>query len=98
MSSGMVLRAKTVAEGAGAASLAAARCRERATGNVVCVVSGGNIDAGAYAQVLAGAVPEARIHRSPDEAADRWRFDFVSFRRGWVGESCKSTPGRLSDD
>ncbi|MET2826692.1 pyridoxal-phosphate dependent enzyme [Mesorhizobium shangrilense] len=51
--------AKIVAEGAGAASLAAALCSEHATGNIVCVISGGNIDAGAYAQVLAGAIPPA---------------------------------------
>jgi threonine dehydratase len=48
-----------VAEGAGAASLAAALRSERATGNVVCVISGGNIDAGVYAQILGGAMPEA---------------------------------------
>jgi threonine dehydratase len=52
-------KAKVVAEGAGAASLAAALRSEQATGNVVCVISGGNIDAGAYAQVLAGAIPAA---------------------------------------
>ncbi|MBN9217361.1 MAG: pyridoxal-phosphate dependent enzyme [Mesorhizobium sp.] len=52
-------KAKIVAEGAGAASLAAALSSEQATGNVVCVISGGNIDAGAYAQVLAGAIPAA---------------------------------------
>lgn len=52
-------KAKVVAEGAGAASLAAALCSEQATGNVVCVISGGNIDAEAYAQVLAGAIPPA---------------------------------------
>ncbi|QPC92878.1 pyridoxal-phosphate dependent enzyme [Mesorhizobium sp. INR15] len=52
-------KAKLVAEGAGAASLAAALCSEQATGNIVCVISGGNIDAGAYAQVLAGEVPPA---------------------------------------
>lgn len=51
--------AKIVAEGAGAASLAAALRSQQATGNVVCVISGGNIDASAYAQVLAGAVPGA---------------------------------------
>lgn len=49
--------AKIVAEGAGAASLAAAMHDSRATGNVVCVVSGGNIDAGAFTQILAGKVP-----------------------------------------
>ncbi|AEH88704.1 MULTISPECIES: pyridoxal-phosphate dependent enzyme [Mesorhizobium] len=52
-------KAKVVAEGAGAASLAAALSSERATGNVVCVISGGNIDAEFYAQVLAGAIPPA---------------------------------------
>ena len=52
-------KAKIVAEGAGAASLAAALRSEQATGNVVCVISGGNIDAGVYAQILGGAMPEA---------------------------------------
>ena len=50
-------RAKVVAEGAGAASLAAALASPYAKGNVVCVVSGGNIDADAYATVLAGGIP-----------------------------------------
>lgn len=39
--------------------IAAALCSEQATGNIVCVISGGNIDAGAYAQVLAGEIPSA---------------------------------------
>jgi threonine dehydratase len=39
--------------------LAAALCGEQATGNIVCVISGGNIDAGAYAQVLAVEIPSA---------------------------------------
>ncbi|WP_230978666.1 threonine ammonia-lyase [Ollibium composti] len=51
-------KAKVVAEGAGAASLAVALADERARGNVVCVISGGNIDADAYATVLAGGIPE----------------------------------------
>ena len=51
-------KGKIVAEGAGAASLAAALASEHATGNVVCVISGGNIDAAAYAQVLAGQIPK----------------------------------------
>jgi threonine dehydratase len=51
-------KAKVVAEGAGAASLAVALTDERARGNVVCVISGGNIDADAYATVLAGGIPE----------------------------------------
>lgn len=50
-------KAKVVAEGAGAASLAAALSSEHARGNVVCVVSGGNIDATAYATVLGGGIP-----------------------------------------
>ncbi|TPM42019.1 pyridoxal-phosphate dependent enzyme [Mesorhizobium sp. B2-3-4] len=52
-------KAKVVAEGAGAAALAAALNGRQATGNVVCVISGGNIDAAAYAQVLAGNIPSA---------------------------------------
>ena len=51
-------RAKVVAEGAGAASLAAALASEKARGKVVCVVSGGNIDTAAYARVLAGGIPD----------------------------------------
>jgi len=50
-------RAKVVAEGAGAASLAAALTSPHATGNVVCVISGGNIDAEDYIQVLRGKIP-----------------------------------------
>ncbi|MBN9250922.1 MAG: pyridoxal-phosphate dependent enzyme, partial [Mesorhizobium sp.] len=50
-------KAKVVAEGAGAASLAAALSSDRARGNVVCIVSGGNIDAEAYRTVLAGGIP-----------------------------------------
>lgn len=49
--------AKVVAEGAGAAALAAALVDPRATGHVVCVVSGGNIDAGMYAHILNGGIP-----------------------------------------
>ncbi|MGS1094613.1 pyridoxal-phosphate dependent enzyme [Aquamicrobium terrae] len=50
-------KTKVVAEGAGAASVAAALCSPHAKGNVVCVVSGGNIDADAYGTVLAGSIP-----------------------------------------
>ena len=52
-------KAKIVAEGAGAAALAAALARPDLTGNVVCVVSGGNIDAEAYSTVLSGGIPAA---------------------------------------
>ena len=50
-------KAKVVAEGAGAASLAAALSSNHATGNVVCVISGGNVDADVYSTVLAGGIP-----------------------------------------
>jgi len=49
--------AKVVAEGAGAAALAAAIHDPRTTGSVVCVVSGGNIDPAAYVHALQGQVP-----------------------------------------
>jgi threonine dehydratase len=49
-------RARVVAEGAGAASLAAA-LGHRVSGRVVCVVSGGNIDAAKLATILSGEVP-----------------------------------------
>jgi threonine dehydratase len=52
-------KAKIVAEGAGAASLAAAIARPDLTGKIVCVISGGNIDAAAYSVVLGGGVPAA---------------------------------------
>ncbi|MGH8758028.1 MAG: hypothetical protein ACREVW_00705 [Burkholderiales bacterium] len=48
---------KTVAEGAGAASLAAALTDPRLHGNVVCVVSGGNIDPADYIQARQGHIP-----------------------------------------
>lgn len=50
-------KTKIVAEGAGAAALAAALARPDLTGNLVCVISGGNIDAEAYSTVLAGGIP-----------------------------------------
>lgn len=49
-------RARVVAEGAGGASLAAALAHG-VTGKVVCVVSGGNIDAAKLATILGGGVP-----------------------------------------
>jgi threonine dehydratase len=52
-------KAKIVAEGAGAASLAAAMARPDLTGKIVCVISGGNIDAEAYSVVLGGGIPAA---------------------------------------
>jgi threonine dehydratase len=49
-------RARVVAEGAGGAALAAA-LRHKLQGKVVCVVSGGNIDATKLATILEGRVP-----------------------------------------
>ena len=49
-------RARVVAEGAGAAALAAA-LHHQVGGKVVCVVSGGNIDAATLAMILEGRVP-----------------------------------------
>jgi threonine dehydratase len=46
--------AHVVAEGAGALALAAARHQE---GRVVCIVSGGNVDADVLARILAGETP-----------------------------------------
>ena len=51
---------KVVAEGAGAASLAAAIHDARLSGNIVCVISGGNIEADDYVQALQGKVPVAK--------------------------------------
>jgi threonine dehydratase len=52
----LVARARVVAEGAGAASLAAA-LGHRVPGRVVCVISGGNIDDATLATILGGEVP-----------------------------------------
>lgn len=49
--------ARIVAEGAGAAALAASLLDPRATGNVVCIISGGNIDINDYLEVLSGGIP-----------------------------------------
>jgi threonine dehydratase len=48
-------RARVIAEGAGALALAAALSGRAGTGKVVCVVSGGNINLGKLAEILAGA-------------------------------------------
>jgi len=53
----LVERVRVVAEGAGAASVAAALSGAAGRGRVVCVVSGGNIDAGTLASILQGEVP-----------------------------------------
>jgi threonine dehydratase len=50
-------RARVVAEGAGAAAVAAAVAGHAGKGKVVCVVSGGNIDLAKLAVILQGGVP-----------------------------------------
>jgi threonine dehydratase len=45
-------RARVVAEGAGALALAAAMSGAAGTGRVVCIVSGGNIDAEVLSRIL----------------------------------------------
>ncbi len=47
-----------VAEGAGAASLAAALTGKAGGGKVVCVISGGNIDLDKLAKILQGEIPD----------------------------------------
>ena len=50
-------RARVVAEGAGAAALAAALTGNAGEGKIVCIVSGGNIDASKLSAILAGELP-----------------------------------------
>ena len=50
-------RARVVAEGAGALAVAAALSGTVGSGRIVCIVSGGNIDASVLAQILAGETP-----------------------------------------
>ncbi len=53
----LAVKHKIVAEGAGAASLAAALSGRAGKGDMVCIVSGGNIDASKLAMILEGEVP-----------------------------------------
>jgi threonine dehydratase len=53
----LATRTHVVAEGAGALALAAALAGHGGEGRVVCIVSGGNIDADRLATILAGGVP-----------------------------------------
>jgi threonine dehydratase len=50
-------RARVIAEGAGALSVAAALSGELGTGKIVCVVSGGNIDFSTLRTILEGKTP-----------------------------------------
>ena len=51
-------RARIVAEGAAGLTVAAALAGRAGTGRVVCIVSGGNIDATRLAAILDGRVPD----------------------------------------
>jgi threonine dehydratase len=50
-------RSRVIAEGAGGSSLAAALTGKAGTGKIVCVISGGNIDAVKLSKILEGKVP-----------------------------------------
>jgi len=51
-------RCRVVAEGAGAAPVAAALSGLLNAKRIVCIVSGGNIDANKFATILRGEIPE----------------------------------------
>ncbi len=53
----LVERNRVVAEGAGAAPVAAVLAGKAGNGKVVCVVSGGNIDTGKLVKILQGEIP-----------------------------------------
>ena len=53
----LALKHRVIAEGAGAASVAAALSGRAGKGNIVCVISGGNIDAAKLAAILSGHDP-----------------------------------------
>ncbi len=53
----LVERNRIVAEGGGAASVAAALTGRAGKGKIVCVVSGGNIDTTKLETILSGKVP-----------------------------------------
>jgi len=53
----LAFRHRVIAEGAGAASVAAALAGRAGRGDIVCIVSGGNIDAAKLAVILKGDTP-----------------------------------------
>lgn len=52
----LIERSRVIAEGAGASSLAAALTGKAGTGKIVCVISGGNIDAEKLIKILSGTM------------------------------------------
>jgi threonine dehydratase len=53
----LIERNRIVAEGAGAAAVAAAMTGKAGSGKIVCIVSGGNIDSSKLVKILAGGIP-----------------------------------------
>src|SRR5437660_7530749 len=53
----LIERNRVVAEGAGAASVAAATTGKAGSGKIVCIVSGGNVDSSKLVKILAGGIP-----------------------------------------
>jgi threonine dehydratase len=53
----LAMKHRIIAEGAGAAAVAAALSGRAGTGDIVCIVSGGNLDAAKLSSILAGEVP-----------------------------------------
>jgi threonine dehydratase len=53
----LIERNRVVAEGAGAAGVAAAVTGKAGSGKIVCIVSGGNIDSSKLVKILAGGIP-----------------------------------------
>jgi threonine dehydratase len=53
----LAMRHRVIAEGAGAAAVAAALAGRAGAGDIVCIVSGGNLDASRLGPILAGEVP-----------------------------------------
>ena len=53
----LATRNRVIAEGAGAVPVAAALAGKAGAGKIVCVVSGGNIDAAMLATILQGGLP-----------------------------------------
>jgi threonine dehydratase len=52
----LIERSRVIAEGAGGSSLAAALTGKAGTGKIVCVISGGNIDAEKLIKILSGTI------------------------------------------
>ena len=53
----LAMRQRVIAEGAGAAPVAAALAGKAGRGKVACIVSGGNVDPAKLAKILAGGMP-----------------------------------------